>query len=132
MALKTSYRRTFASFDKRSVLLFAALSLGGAAALHAQQAPAGTAPAASTSPSSSPAFGPGAAPRSASQSSENSLNAPIAASQAAFDRADANRDGQLSAQEADTLPAMGNRFMELDADKNGMLSREEFNEGAKP
>ena len=132
MALKTLSRRTFASFDKRSVLLFAALSLGGAAALHAQQAPAGTAPAASKSPSSGPSFGPGRAGPSASQNGDNNLDAPRAASQAAFDRADANRDGQLSAQEADTLPAIGNRFMELDADKNGMLSREEFNEGAKP
>lgn len=60
------------------------------------------------------------------------MSAPTAASQAAFSRADANRDGQLSAQEAATLPAIGNRFKELDADQNGMLSHEEFNEGAKP
>ena len=92
MALTTSYRRTFASFDKRSVLLFAALTLGGVAALHAQPAPTGTAPGASTSSSSSPSFGPGPAPRPISQNNDNPLDAPRAASQAAFDRADANRN----------------------------------------
>ena len=43
MALKNPSRRAAASFDKRSVLLFAALSLGGAAALQAQPARPGTA-----------------------------------------------------------------------------------------
>ena len=59
MALKTS-RLPFASFDKRSVLLFAALALGAVAALHAQKATAGTAPSASTSHASKAAFGPAA------------------------------------------------------------------------
>ncbi len=124
MALTTS-RRPFASFEKRSVLLFAALSLGGVAALHAQQTP-GTAPDASSSLSSGAVIGPSSSP------STSDLDTPRASSQAAFDRADANRDGQLSAQEAALLPAIGNRFQELDADKNSMLSREEFQEGAKP
>ena len=122
MALKTS-RLPFASFDKRSVLLFAALSLGAVAALHAQKATAGTAPSASTSHASKAAFGPAAPSLSAEQDTAN---------KAAFAKADANRDGQLSAQEAATLPAIGNRFQKLDTDKNGMLSSKEFLQGSKP
>lgn len=48
----------------------------------------------------------------------------------AFERADRNRDGQLTAQEAGTLPAIAQRFQELDADRNGALSRAEFEKGA--
>ena len=121
MALKTS-RLPFASFDKRSVLLFAALTMGSAAALHAQKATAGTAPSASTSHASKAAFGPAAPSLSAEQDPAN---------KAAFAKADANRDGQLSAQEASALPAIDNRFQQLDADKNGMLSSKEFHQGSK-
>lgn len=119
---KTAHRRPSAfsaTFDTRSVLLFAVLTLGGGAALHAQQGPKGTAPGAMGSDPAEPS------------SSASALEAPRAASQAAFDRADGNRDGQLSAQEAARLPAIGNRFQELDSDKNGALSFEEFHEGAK-
>ena len=132
MALTNSSARPFASFDKRSVLLFAALTLGGVAALHAQTDPTGTAPGASTHNLSEAVIGPTTPPLPAEKTGKAAMSAPTAASQAAFSRADANRDGQLSAQEAATLPAIGNRFKELDADQNGMLSREEFNEGAKP
>jgi Ca2+-binding EF-hand superfamily protein len=51
--------------------------------------------------------------------------------QAAFERADANRDGQLSAQEARQLPAISQRFEEIDSDRNGPLSRAEFDKGAQ-
>lgn len=124
MAL-TTLHFPFSAFDKRSVLLFAALSLGAVAALNAQKATAGTAPSASTSTShpAKAAFGPAAPSLSAEQDP---------ASKAAFAKADANRDGQLSAQEAATLPAIGNRFQQLDTDKNGMLSPEEFHHGARP
>ncbi len=132
MALTNSSARPFASFDKRSVLLFAALTLGGVAALHAQPAPTGTAPGASTQNRSEAVIGPTTPPLPTEQAGTSAMPAPAAASQAAFSRADTNRDGQLSAKEAATLPAIGNRFKELDADQNGMLSREEFNEGAKP
>ena len=50
---------------------------------------------------------------------------------AAFERADANRDGQLSAQEARQLPAISQRFEEIDSDRNGQLSRAEFDKGAQ-
>lgn len=117
-------RRT--PFDTRSVMLFAALSLAGAGALQAQG---------QTSSASSPAFGPSeksASPAGTPKFSvgPSSGTASSQASALAFDRADVNKDGQLSAKEAATLPAIGQRFKELDADQNGVLSRDEFEKGA--
>lgn len=118
--MKALQRRTY-SFDTRSVMLFAALSLGGVGALQAQ--------------TSSPQFGPSqnTAPQAGSKNSTGPALVPApqsTASTAAFDRADVNKDGQLSAQEAAKLPAIVQRFKELDADKSGTLSRAEFEKGA--
>lgn len=120
--MKALQRRTY-SFDTRSVMLFAALTLGGVGALHAQ----------TTSSSSAPQFGPqgkGTAQAGAGFTVGPSSTVSTAAA-AAFDRADANKDGQLSAQEAATLPAISQRFKELDADQNGTLSRAEFDKGVQ-
>ena len=115
-------QRRLSSFDTRSVMLFAALSLGGVGALQAQT-------------TTSPQFGP--SDKTAPQAGAKISGGPavIAAPQstaatAAFDRADTNKDGQLSAQEAAKLPAIGQRFKELDSDHNGTLSRSEFEKGA--
>lgn len=111
--MKAQQRRTL--FDTRSVMLFAAISLGGAGALQAQ----------GQTSSPSPQFGPTekSAPQTGSKFS--------VATAAAFDRADTNKDGQLSAKEASNLPAIGQRFKQLDTDQNGALSRDEFDKGAK-
>ena len=103
-------------------MLFAAMALGGLGMSHAQTAPStpqfGPTPSSAQTGSKSPAAGAAAAPQGGATS-------------AAFDRADVNKDGQLSAQEAAKLPAIGQRFKELDADHNGSLSRTEFEKGAR-
>jgi hypothetical protein len=113
------------NFERKSALLFAALVLaGGATTAIAQSKPAGSvwnadpAHAATAGTATPPAHNP-FRPSSTTQ-----------ASASAFDRADANKDGQLSPKEASKLPAISQRFKELDTDKNGMLSREEFEKGA--
>ena len=47
----------------------------------------------------------------------------------AFKRADTNQDGKLSREEAARLPAIAAKFDELDKDKDGLLSLEEFMAG---
>ena len=119
--MKAQQRRTL--FDTRSVMLFAAISLGGAGALQAQ----------GQTSAPSPQFGPSekTAPQTGSKfSSGPGPSSSNVGSAAAFDRADANKDGQLSAKEAAKLPAIGQRFKELDTDQNGTLSRDEFEKGA--
>ncbi|ART56522.1 calcium-binding protein [Acidovorax carolinensis] len=118
--MKAIQRRTFA-FDARSVLMFTALSLGGIAALQAQ-----TAPAAAPKAQGGPSYGP-----ATSSPHPTTPTAMGASSTAAFDRADANGDGKLSTDEAATLPAIGNRFEQLDTDRDGSLSRAEFEKGAR-
>lgn len=132
-------RRTL-SFDTRSVMLFAALSMGGAA-LQAQTSSASASSAASTSsstrlPSSPPgtsgsssgtglraSTGNSSSTGSGTQTAQSTINA-------AFARADANQDGKLSPAEAASFPAIGNRFKELDRDRDGSLSLQEFQAGA--
>jgi len=46
-----------------------------------------------------------------------------------FGRADANGDGKVSKEEAAKLPAIASRFDELDKNKDGVLSIEEFAAG---
>jgi Ca2+-binding EF-hand superfamily protein len=53
-----------------------------------------------------------------------------AAIEAAFARADTNNDGKLSREEAQRFPAIFLKFDELDRDKDGFLSLEEFAVGA--
>lgn len=121
--MKSTTPRNPHFFDTRSVMLIAAMALGGGASLHAQTNPPAT--------PSAPAQTTGRSPTTASGDVKAPMAAPQSAS-AAFERADTNHDGKLSAQEARALPAIGNRFKQLDTDHDGALSREEFDEGAKP
>lgn len=108
------------SFEVVSVVLFSALTLGGGMAF--AQNGGGNA-------------GNNKEPARIVQSGSATgvQQAPTAKSsvQAAFERADANRDGQLSAQEARQLPVISQRFEEIDSDRNGQLSRAEFDKGAQ-
>lgn len=110
--MKALQRRIY-SFDTRSVMLFAALSLGGVGALHAQTAPATPAKKSAEVPYT---YGPG-------------TGNPSVAATTAFNRADTDKDGKLSEKEAEHLPAISQRFKELDTDKNGSLSTKEFEKG---
>ena len=91
--MKALQRRNY-SFDTRSVMLFAALSLGGAGASQAQ----------TPSTLSPPQFGP--ASKSTAQSGSGLSVGPSSggvstAAAAAFDKADSNKDGSLSRAEFD-------------------------------
>jgi Ca2+-binding EF-hand superfamily protein len=44
----------------------------------------------------------------------------------AFVRSDKNGDGKLSKEEAESLPAIANRFEQIDTDKDGSISQAEY------
>ena len=115
--MKAPQQRRIYPFDTRSVMLFAALSLGGAA-LQAQTSAPQPAPSSKTAPAgdASHSYGPG-------------TGNPSKAATTAFNRGDADKDGQLSEKEATQLPAISQRFKQLDTDGNGSLSPTEFEKG---
>lgn len=89
----------FSNFDKRSVLLLALLTLGMGAAVRAQTGPGAAIPA--------------------NRVTQQDL-------EAAFQRADANKDGKLSRQEAERFPAVAQRFEQIDSNRDSSISLEEF------
>jgi Ca2+-binding EF-hand superfamily protein len=91
------------NFEARSVLLVAAMALGAASAVHAQS----TAPAMQGTP----------------KTSAKEMDA-------AFVRADVNKDGKLDKKEAEMMPAIAERFEQLDTNADGFISREEFAKAA--
>jgi EF hand len=93
------------NFELRSVVLMSALVLGGVSAAQAQ----------STAPPM--AAGPQA-------------NATAKELDAAFAKADTNKDGKLDKKEAQTMPSVADRFEQLDVNGDGFISREEFNKAA--
>ncbi|MFN9475836.1 EF-hand domain-containing protein [Acidovorax sp.] len=131
-------------FDASSALLFAVLSIGAFAVApyaHAQGAssnsnPPLTAPASNTArPAAAPGVGvtppiPHTAttpsPALAPQLGGTAQQVQNSQAGVAFARADANRDGQLSPQEAVMLPAISQKFEALDRNKDKFLSLEEF------
>lgn len=110
-------RRQLHAFDVRSVLLFASLTLGGTAAVMAQDK--GTPPANTAN--------------TASATATTTTTATLAITPTAvFKRADRNRDGQLSREEAEHLPSVAAQFDQWDRDGNGQLSLQEFLQHTQP
>ncbi|ABX32712.1 EF-hand domain pair family protein [Delftia acidovorans] len=120
----TSQLRKVSGFEIRSVMLFAAISLGSVAAMAQTSTPA--------APPSQASFGAGSGPATGVQAAPTPSSAGANDVQAAFDRADTNRDGKLSKKEAEALPAVSSNFAQIDADKNGSLSRDEFSKAVQP
>lgn len=114
---KTMLNCNISSFEVLSVVLFSALTFGSTGAVLAQNA-------AHQSHERAQLVASGAATGVQHAPAGNSALT-------AFQRADANRDGQLSAEEARQLPAVSQRFEEMDADGNGQLSLAEFNKGVQ-
>jgi hypothetical protein len=90
------------SFEARSLLLIASVTLGVAGSAYAQSTAAPAKPAATDTEIT-----------------------------AAFTKADKNADGKLSKDEATTLPALAAKFDSADADKDGTISAAEFGKAMK-
>ena len=78
------------------------------------------------------ALGASAQTAGATQAADNAQGAAKADGatvKAAFKRADANSDGKLSREEAAALPAVAEKFTQLDKDNDGQITADEFEAG---
>ena len=115
----TSSSHFIPNFELRSVALLATLTVGAALSGHAQTTDSGAVrpPGALSAPATQ-----GAAPKAAPTGQDTD---------AAFTRADTNKDGKLSRQEAIRFPAVEQRFDLIDTNKDQLVSREEFEAALK-
>ena len=111
-------------FELRSVLLVAALAVGVAGAVRAQ-----TAPPSPASPGSPPSKVAPAAP-SGNAGAVPQNRATTQDVEAAFNRADANKDGKLDRQEAEHFPAVAQRFEQIDTNRDTFISLAELAKAA--
>jgi len=118
-------KHSIPSFELRSVLLVAALAVGAAGAARAQTAP--PSPASPTSPPSQMAPS-GTSSGSAGTVPQNRTTSKDV--EAAFNRADTNKDGKLDRQEAEHLPAVAQRFEQIDANHDSFISLAELTKAA--
>ena len=110
MSTITKHKKYFIpNFEARSVLLVATLTFAGIAGAQGQ----------TSSPAPSRDMPAAADSVSANKATSFDLNA-------AFDRADADKDGKLSRTEAENLPVVAQRFEQIDTDRDTFVSREEL------
>ena len=121
MTVKNHSIPNFSNFELGSVVLMAALAMGAAAAARAQNSPPSPASPSSPTAQMSPSATATAIPPN--RVTRNDL-------EAAFNRADTNRDGKLSRQEAEHFPAVAQRFELIDTDHDTFISRSEFSSAA--
>jgi hypothetical protein len=118
-------KHSIPSFELRSVLLVAALAVGGVGAARAQTAPPSaaspTSPPSQMAPSGTTSGGAGAVPQNRTTPKDV---------EAAFGRADANKDGKLDRTEAEHLPAVAQRFDQIDANHDSFISLAELTKAA--
>jgi hypothetical protein len=118
-------KHSIPSFELRSVLLVAALTVGAAGAARAQTAPPSpaspTSPPSQMAPSGSSSGSTGTVPQNRTTSKDV---------EAAFNRADANKDGKLDRQEAEHLPAVAQRFEQIDTNHDTFISLAELTKAA--
>lgn len=110
-------RYVIARFEEHSLALFAALVMATSAGAHAQTT-SGDASGGSMLQTQA-TMGP----------SQPSPAAKRAHLDAVFARTDVDRDGRLSRDESVRLPAVHERFDEIDSNKDSFLSRAEFDKG---
>jgi hypothetical protein len=121
-------KHSIPSFELRSVLLVAALAVGAVGAARAQTAP--PSPASPTSPPSQMApSGTSTGGAGAAGAVPQNRTTPKDV-EAAFNRADANKDGKLDRQEAEHLPAVAQRFEQIDANHDTFISLAELTKAA--
>jgi hypothetical protein len=70
-----------------------------------------------------------AAPAAPSAEAQGSAQSDAAVVKAAFKRADADSDGKLSREEAAALPAVAEKFTQLDKNSDGFIDAAEFEAG---
>ena len=119
-ASKHSKNYFIPNFEVRSALLISALVLAAATTAQAQSTAPMPADSGSPAKQMSPPAKSTAAP---AKTSAKDIDA-------AFARADTNKDGKLDKKEVESMPAIAERFEQLDSNADGFLSREEFNKAA--
>ena len=72
-----------------------------------------------------------AAPTAPAPAGNTAASPDNAKAMEAFTRADKNKDGKLSKEEAESLPAVAQRFESIDLDKDGFISKVEFSDALK-
>ena len=119
--VKRFSKHSIPNFEISSVLLVAVLVMGAAHSAQAQTSPAAAAPG--YSPPSQMAMSVTAVAIPPNQATGKTV-------EAAFQRADTSRDGQLSRQETERFPALAQRFEQVDSNGDHFLSPDEFRRAA--